>query len=208
MKRTKGKFPDVDRALANWAKNHVKQGLPLTDAIIQEQARVFASTINHSDGQLKALSSSWLEKFKQKYGIEAKSRKNSMTTVDAEDSPILEANGRQEDISPLSPIGRTTPRLPVLAAKEDDYRASEMHDFGLGPGQQGFRTERNSSMSSAVFSDVAGSYVADAVSLNEDASLIFLFLNKNPYAMTTFLSYARAMSGVLTELRLIIHRTL
>ena len=169
MKRPKGKFPDVDRALANWAKNHVSQGLPLTDAIIQEQARVFASTVNHSEGQLKMLSSSWLEKFKQKYGIESKSRKNSMTAVDAEDSPTMEGNGRLEDVSPLSPPSTTTPRLPVLAAKEEDYRVNDMHDYNFGSTRQPFRTERNSSMSSAVFSDAAGSYVADTV------SFLFLF---------------------------------
>ena len=195
MKRAKGKFPDVDRALANWAKNHVKQGLPLTDAIIQEQARVFASTVNHSDGQLKALSSSWLEKFKQKYGIESKSRKNSMTAVDAEDSPIVEGNGRQEDVSPLSPIGTSTPRLPVLAAKEEDYRANEMHDYGLGSTHQPFRTERNSSMSSAVFSDVAGSYMVDTVSLSQ--IVFFSCALRRSYGHITYMRRSERENGCI-----------
>ena len=164
MKRPKGKFPDVERALANWAKNHVRQGLPLSDATIQEQARVFASTVNHSEGQSKMLSSSWLEKFKQKYGIESKSRKNSMTAVEANESPIAEGDRRYEDASPLSPTSMTAPRLPALAAKEEDYRVNEIHEYSLNSMRQPFRTERNSSISSAVFSDTAVPFVADNVS--------------------------------------------
>ena len=166
MKRPKGKFPDVERALANWAKNHVRQGLPLSDALIQEQARVFASTVNHSDGQPKMLSSSWLEKFKQKYGIESKSRKNSMAISEANDSPVADGDVRHEDASPLSPTNMTAPRLPALAAKEEDYRANEMHEYSLNSLRHPFRTERNCSISSAVFSDAAGPYVADNVSFD------------------------------------------
>lgn len=163
MKRPKGKFPDVERALANWAKNHVRQGLPLTDALIQDQARVFASTVNHSEEQPKMLSTSWLEKFKQKYGIESKSRKNSMVAVDSNDSPIADGDGRNEDASPLSPTSMTAPRLPALAAKEEDYRTNEMHEYSLHSLRNPFGTERTSSISSAVFSDAAGPFATDNV---------------------------------------------
>ncbi|CAN9196467.1 unnamed protein product [Alternaria alternata] len=45
IKRSKGKFPDIERALSNWARNHQRQGLPLSDAIIREKARFFAQTV-------------------------------------------------------------------------------------------------------------------------------------------------------------------
>ncbi|MCJ1357270.1 MAG: hypothetical protein MMC33_007266 [Icmadophila ericetorum] len=66
IKRSKGKFPDIERALANWARNHQKQGLPLNDSIIRDKARFFATTVGSSESHLKMNSNSWLEKFKQK----------------------------------------------------------------------------------------------------------------------------------------------
>ena len=38
IKRSKGKFPDIERALSVWAKNTRKQGIALTDAMIREKA--------------------------------------------------------------------------------------------------------------------------------------------------------------------------
>ncbi|KAH7082106.1 hypothetical protein FB567DRAFT_630541 [Paraphoma chrysanthemicola] len=73
------KFPDIERALANWARNHQRQGLPLSDAIIKDKARFFAQTVGNSDSYLKANSTSWLEMFKQKnHLMGARSRKGSM----------------------------------------------------------------------------------------------------------------------------------
>ena len=60
IKRSKGKFPDIERALANWARNRQKTGLPLTDNIIREKAKFFATTVGNNDSHLKANSSSWL----------------------------------------------------------------------------------------------------------------------------------------------------
>ncbi|RYO47937.1 hypothetical protein AA0116_g12819 [Alternaria tenuissima] len=65
-RRSKGKFPDIERALSNWARNYQKQGLPLSDAITREKARFFAQTVGNSESHLKANNTSWLEKFKQK----------------------------------------------------------------------------------------------------------------------------------------------
>ncbi|KAI4120628.1 MAG: hypothetical protein LQ347_007065, partial [Umbilicaria vellea] len=62
IKRSKGKFPDIERALSNWARNHQRQGLPLNDSIIRDKARFFATTVGSSDSHAKVNSSSWLEK--------------------------------------------------------------------------------------------------------------------------------------------------
>ncbi|KAF2195583.1 CenpB-DNA-bind-domain-containing protein [Zopfia rhizophila CBS 207.26] len=79
IKRSKGKFPDIERALSNWARNHQRQGLPLSDVMIREKARFFATTIGNSESHLKANSTSWLEKFKQKNNLmRAKSGKSSI----------------------------------------------------------------------------------------------------------------------------------
>jgi len=69
VKRAKGKFPDIERALSNWVRNMQKQGHPLTDAAIKEKARFFATTVGNNESHLKTNSTSWLEKFKQKNGI-------------------------------------------------------------------------------------------------------------------------------------------
>ena len=74
----KGKM--AERALSIWARNNQHQGLPLTDTIIREKALFFASTVNHPE---EALSSRWLERFKQKNGLTGpKLRKGSFGVVD------------------------------------------------------------------------------------------------------------------------------
>ena len=54
IKRSKGKFPDIERALSVWAKNTRKQGITLTDVMIREKARFFATSLGISDSQFKA----------------------------------------------------------------------------------------------------------------------------------------------------------
>lgn len=69
VKRSKGKFPDIERALSVWAKNTRKQGITLTDVMIREKARFFATSLGISDSHFKANSASWLEKFKHKNNV-------------------------------------------------------------------------------------------------------------------------------------------
>jgi hypothetical protein len=103
VRKPKGKFPDIERALANWAKNHQKQGLPMSDALIKEKLHHFSLTVGNSEAHIKAANStSWLEKFKQKNNLMgAKSRKNS---VAEESETSNSASGAQTpNISPTSP---------------------------------------------------------------------------------------------------------
>ncbi|KAK6523277.1 hypothetical protein TWF694_006165 [Orbilia ellipsospora] len=62
IKRPKGKCPDFDRALSNWAKNEKKKGRLLTDEMIREKANFFAQSCGVPDSQFKLN----LEKFKLK----------------------------------------------------------------------------------------------------------------------------------------------
>lgn len=68
-KKARSKFPDIERALANWAKNEQIKGEPLDHSKLQEQAQRFAVTVGNPERQLEFTSSAWLEEFKQKYNI-------------------------------------------------------------------------------------------------------------------------------------------
>lgn len=81
MKRSKGKFPDIERALAVWAKNTRKQGTTLTDMMIREKAKFFATSVGISDSHFKANSQGWLEKFKQKNNLHTNGRGRSESDV-------------------------------------------------------------------------------------------------------------------------------
>jgi hypothetical protein len=70
VRKSKGKFPDIERALAVWVRNAKHSGTPLTDSAIREKARHFAITTGVSEAQFKANNGpGWLEKFKQKNNI-------------------------------------------------------------------------------------------------------------------------------------------
>ncbi|KAK3612812.1 hypothetical protein LTR22_028449, partial [Elasticomyces elasticus] len=68
IKRAKGRTPDVEKALGIWARNQERKGLPLTDEVIREKGRAFASTSTTPEIQ-QSWSSSWIEKFKQKNNL-------------------------------------------------------------------------------------------------------------------------------------------
>ncbi|RKF64987.1 hypothetical protein GcM3_127007 [Golovinomyces cichoracearum] len=90
LKRAKGKFPDIERALSNWIRNlQKKEDYQLTDAIIREKAESFAATVGHKESFImKINSTSWLEKFKQKNCI---------------DTPNITGNNPEPDVKPISP---------------------------------------------------------------------------------------------------------
>ncbi|MCJ1284108.1 hypothetical protein MMC26_003439 [Xylographa opegraphella] len=130
VKRSKGKFPDIERALSNWARNHQRQGLPLSDSMIRDKARFFATTVGNSDSHVKVNSNNWLEKFKQKnHLLGAKPRKAS----DANDSDngynVDSVSGSQtpSNISPVSPIGVSSPS-PLSASRGRESIKTESPD--------------------------------------------------------------------------------
>ena len=135
IKRSKGKFPDIERALSNWARNHQRQGLPLSDSIIRDKARFFATTVGSSESHLKVNSSSWLEKFKQKnHLLGSKPRKGS----DANDSDstsglnIDSQSGTQtpNGVSPISPPGVCSPS-PMSPCRSGDSLKTDSPDSYL-----------------------------------------------------------------------------
>ncbi|KAI9770109.1 MAG: hypothetical protein M1840_003559 [Geoglossum simile] len=158
VKRSKGKFPDIERALSVWAKNSQKQGIHVTDGMIREKARFFATTVGNSESHLKANSTSWLEKFKQKNGLtgakgsKKKSEPNeSDGGLSRDTSATHTPNGT--NISPTSPNGVASPP-PMSSTRSQDSMKNKSPDsymdFSNGYRQAG--SQSTTSLSS-VFTD-------------------------------------------------------
>jgi hypothetical protein len=147
IKRSKGKFPDIERALSNWARNHQRQGLPLSDAIIRDKARFFAQTVGSNESHVKLNSNSWLEKFKQKnYLLGAKPRKASIAgSHSGLQSPT--------EISPVSPTGLTSPLSPIRS--HDDLKTTSPDSYiDFSASYRHVHSQSTTSLTSG-YSDVA-----------------------------------------------------
>jgi hypothetical protein len=156
IKRSKGKFPDIERALANWARNHQRQGLPLSDSIIRDKARFFASTVGNSESHLKANSTSWLEKFKQKnHLMGARSRKGSIAE-ESEGTSNPPSNVQTPGAaSPTSPGGVSPSSTTVATKKSTENLKSESPDtYDFSNQRRPFHSQSSTSLSS-VFTDTA-----------------------------------------------------
>ncbi|KAL9027231.1 MAG: hypothetical protein Q9196_004219 [Gyalolechia fulgens] len=105
IKRAKGKFPDIERAVSVWAKNHQRQGLPLSNEMIRDKARVFATTVGSSDCVAKVNSLTWLAKFKQRNGLLGARPLESEADDSDKGQPPDTGSGSQtpHGISPVSP---------------------------------------------------------------------------------------------------------
>lgn len=159
IKRSKGKFPDIERALSNWARNHQRQGLPLSDSIIRDKARFFATTVGSSESHLKVNSNSWLDKFKQKnHLLGAKPCKSS----DANDSDSgLNADSQSgrhtpNGISPISPTGIASPS-PITPNPTRDHATKIDSPDGYLDFSTYRHTHSQSATSLASYSDAAAS---------------------------------------------------
>ncbi|KUJ21055.1 uncharacterized protein LY89DRAFT_424139 [Mollisia scopiformis] len=158
VKRAKGKFPDIERALSNWVRNMQKQGHPITDSSIKEKARFFATTVGNNESHLKTNSTSWLEKFKQKNGIGGAKliRRASETNISdsgslAPDSAGGSASQTPNGISPTSPSGLPSPS-PLSASKSnEDLRSDSLNGY-LEFGQENSEYRHSNSQSTTSLS--------------------------------------------------------
>jgi Tc5 transposase DNA-binding domain len=132
-KKSKGKFPDIERALANWARNESKR-FPLTDSMIREKARFFAATVGNNESQSKLNSTTWLERFKQKNNLGGGKLKKSPTDsrpifsedgITILDSSTTSTSHTSAEMSPMSPddISPTT---------SDSSRGTARHEITDG----------------------------------------------------------------------------
>jgi hypothetical protein len=159
IRKNKGKFPDIERALSNWAIKYEKKGHTLNDGMIREKARFFATTVGSSESHVKVNSSAWLEKFKQKYGLMgAKSRKVSLSTDDVErHSTPMSSSQTPIDGSP-PPSGTTSPPSQLTSTKSEENMKTDSPDsyVDFNNPNQPFHCQSSTSLSS-VFTDTAGS---------------------------------------------------
>jgi len=173
VKRAKGKFPDIERALSNWVRNNQKKGLPLTDAAIKEKARFFATTVGNNESHLKTSSASWLEKFKQKNGIGTGKLTRRASETNISDSGSLNpdsagpsASQTPNGISPTSPNGLPSPP-PLSATKSDDDLNSDGLNSYFDQGNDAYRhsnSQSTTSLSSAFIDTTPGSFSAGPTS--------------------------------------------
>lgn len=157
IKRSKSKFPDIERTLSNWARNHQRQGLPLTDAIIREKARFFARTVGNSESHLKTNSSSWLEKFKQKNHLTARKGSIVEESEGTSDSP---SNAHTPGVvSPASPdtISPSNATMKAAGKSEENFKTESPDTFDLTSHQRGPVHSQSSTSLSSVFTDTAPS---------------------------------------------------
>ncbi len=149
-KKYRSKFPDIERALSNWVRNAQKTGVPVTDAEIKEKFRFFATSTGSPETILKANSTSWLEKFKQKNGIGSGRlvRRASETNIPdrhvesmgsgALDSPSLTPMEPTSTESPMSPLGTGhATASPLSGNRSDEDRDGHFMDFSAGSSSGG-----------------------------------------------------------------------
>jgi hypothetical protein len=161
VKRAKGKFPDIDRALANWVRNSQKQGIPLTDAAIKEKARFFAATVGNSESHVKANSTSWLEKFKQKNGISGGKllRRASETNISTTSSLNPDSAGPSASQTPngVSPTSPDEMLSPLSGSKSEEQIKGEIDGYlDFGHNYRHSNSQSTTSLSSG-FTDTAPS---------------------------------------------------
>jgi hypothetical protein len=164
IKRSKGKFPDIERALASWARKAQQSGADLSDSEIWEKARHFARGIGgNTESHIKTLSSSWLEKFKQKNGIGAAGGRLMRRASEANIS-----SAKRSTLSPsLTPASPTSGPSPLSASRSDD----ELRESGfLGFNQVDYTKNASSQSASNSYppppDTATSSFTADPLSPN------------------------------------------
>jgi len=126
VKRNKGKFPDVERALGNWVKKQNNTGVKLTDEAIREQARLLSVAIGEPDSKSKITNNAWLESFKLKHRVNGvKSRRSPMSASEVSSSSTI----KHEDVWP-APSNRTEAQPDVVVSRTASLKG------GLENGQQ------------------------------------------------------------------------
>lgn len=162
-KRLKGRSPDIERALANWAKNQEKKGVPLSDELIRHQARAFSATSSNPESA-STLSSSWLEKFKFKNNLMgARSRKGSAIEDTDDTSLTASTSHTPNNVSPSSDRESNSPEEELDGAPGPESSKLESPDaYSDFKGSQ-LHSESHNSLNSA-FTDAPNSFSPAALS--------------------------------------------
>ena len=155
--------------MAVWARNHVKQNLPLTDDMIRDKARFFATTVGSQECHVKVNSAAWLERFKQKNSLPgAKPRKRSDANESDNGSAMhLDTRSGSQTPNAISPI---SPDEPIPTSALDKERSSEDYmDFSYRHNH----SESATSLASCLSENTAGSSTFTDAGLRSPTSPFF-----------------------------------
>ncbi|KAM3505340.1 hypothetical protein MY10362_002989 [Beauveria mimosiformis] len=124
-KRTNGKNPDFDRTLGNYIRRQRERGIPMSDEDIMDSACKYARGSPNHQAILAKLTTTWLNKFKQRYSIETVGsvRRASEPSI----SEKLPISARFQSISPSSPSPNTSPLS--VSPSDDDLRSRGDYNF-------------------------------------------------------------------------------
>lgn len=155
IRRAKGKFPDIERALTNWAMKHQQKGMQLTDQAIKDKARFFAASVGNPEASAKVNSASWLEKFKQKNQIGSGKGKKGASSKSEVSNAQLESP-TTSGLSPVSPAGLE----PSPLSRSPDERKKDLKTES--PTVQGGRLVHSKSATSLAsgYSESASSFTS------------------------------------------------
>nr|OQO22320.1 hypothetical protein B0A51_09915 [Rachicladosporium sp. CCFEE 5018]OQO22388.1 hypothetical protein B0A51_10851 [Rachicladosporium sp. CCFEE 5018] len=159
VKRAKGRSPDIERALAVWAKNQERKGLPLTNDLIREKAQAFSTTSSSPDSQ-PVFGASWIEKFKLNNNLlGARSRKSSLAPDDADAIPGVRSSGpTPSGTSPVSPhgLGSQSPAVLHSVQSQESLKTRSPDSYHELASRGALHSQSHTSLKSA-FTDTAPS---------------------------------------------------
>ncbi|KAJ3942435.1 uncharacterized protein N0V96_007934 [Colletotrichum fioriniae] len=166
-RHTKGKFPDIDRAVAAWVRRQQQAGLTPSDDEILDQAKHFSRTTNGGPeaSQMKSINTTWLERFKQRNILVSGKllRRASETNITdhakLSGSPSLGASG----VSPASPTGHPSP-LSADRSDEDAVHGLGFVGYGDGGAYKHTNSQSTTSLNSALTDAGNSSFSGSAMS--------------------------------------------
>lgn len=149
IRRSKSKFPDIERTLSQWVKNRINQRLPLDDSTIRDQARIFASTVGSSECHNQVNDPAWLDQFKQKNHLPGA---KPGEIKDEKDALCPESRSGSQTPNGISPVGWDG--LPVSPRKED-FNAHSPDGYIDSNNNYGHAHTQSATSLGSCFSDIS-----------------------------------------------------
>jgi hypothetical protein len=162
----KSKNPDFDRTLSNYVRRQQQQGFSVKDEEILEQAHLFARASGNQESILGSLTSSWLQKFKQKHGVGTSRLMRRASETNIPDNTrssrhaVLKIGTTSDDLSPESP---NRPLSPLSGSRSDEEVLREdaiNFDYAYRPQH----SQSTTSLASEVRENAGSTYSAGTIS--------------------------------------------
>lgn len=140
-KKPKVKQPDVEKTLANWARNQQRKGQPISTDELRKQVLMFTSGRND---QQAFTSTVWLDKFRQKYLSGDSRSRTRENTVDTSTTHSDTLNN-----SPISSNGFVSPSMSAIEDSAHGHykseRSEEIFEFDSPSLLHAFSSDMNAS---------------------------------------------------------------